>query len=211
MGESAESLFRSGAISGTQASKHGLKALKGTRYERDNEEKFDGKQGRADQGGHKLKGHEKFRTGHIDGADQGTEKKKNTGFKFDNKFGNSRGSPGADEIDEGEHQKPDFPKAGGSKRASKGGRAWEDGDEGVDEINARSNQRPDFPRRDAGSKAAPAYAKTRSPNLTGSGTMHDDKRDKPSQGGSDKGSFGRIKKRPAQMGGYYGGGSRNTQ
>jgi hypothetical protein len=146
MADSAESLFRSGAISSKQAGKHGLAVLKKTKVERDNEEKFDGKQGLSDQGGRKLKGHEKFRTGHIDGSDQGTEKKKNTGFKFDNKLGNSKGSPGAGEIDEGEHQKPDFPKAGGSTKSSKGGRTWEDGDEGPDEMDAKSNQKPSFPK-----------------------------------------------------------------
>jgi hypothetical protein len=150
MAESAESLLRSGAISAKQANKHSLlKAHRGTKYERDNEEKFDGKQGLRDQGGHKDKGHEKFRTGHIDGMDQGVEKKKHTGFKFDDRLSNKKGHPGANEIDEAEHQKPDFPKAGGSKKASKGGQAWEDGDEGVDEIDQKSNQKPDFPKERA--------------------------------------------------------------
>jgi hypothetical protein len=160
MAESAESLFRSGAISAKQASQHSvLKAHKGTKYERDNEEKFDGKQGLKDQGGWRDKGHEKFRTGHIDGMDQGTEKKKNIGFKFDNKLGNSKGSPGANEIDESEHQKPDFPKAGGSKQASKGGQAWEDGDEGVDEIDQKANQKPYFPKEGRGKETGNKFAR----------------------------------------------------
>lgn len=110
-----DELLRSGAISSKQASKQGLAVLKKTTVERDNEEPFHGKQGLRDQGGHKDKGHKNFRTKHIEGPDQGKEKKKNTGYDFDDRLSNKKGSPGCGEIDEAEHQKPDFPKEGRGK------------------------------------------------------------------------------------------------
>jgi hypothetical protein len=66
----ADDLIRSGAISSKQAGKHGLAKLKGTKVERDNEEQFDGKQGLADQGRGKLKGHKIATKKHINAPDQ---------------------------------------------------------------------------------------------------------------------------------------------
>lgn len=54
MAETADSLFRRGAISPKQAAKMGV--LKKTKVERADEEDFDGKQGLKDQGGIRDKG-----------------------------------------------------------------------------------------------------------------------------------------------------------
>lgn len=158
MGDSAAALMRAGVISGRQADKHKLAVLKKTKVERPEEERFDGKQGLRDQGGGKEKGHGVARTKHIEGPDQGTEKKKNTGFNFDKRFANGKGSPGAAEINEAEHQKPAFPRSAGSTKSSKAGDGVRVGQEDVDEIDERDNQKPSFPRegrgRETGNKRA---------------------------------------------------------
>jgi hypothetical protein len=183
MGDSAKALLRSGAISPTQAGKHGLAKLKGTTVNRPSEEDFNGKQGLADQGRGKLKGHSVATKKHIDSPDQKPDFPKAFATKASKGAGvpDPRGAVKPGEIN-GSNQKPAFPKAGGSTKSSKGGDGVKAGQESVDEIDERDNQKPFYPKQGAFKK------------------------------GSAKGaSNARSKKKPAAQGGLYGGGGRTTQ
>jgi len=149
MAETAESLYRRGAISSKQASKLGI--LKKTKVERPNEEAFDGKQGRRDQGGHKDRGHKIATTKHIDGPDQGM------GMGAPSKGGaaGKSGQVRANEINDSQNQRPEFPRAGGSTRPSSGGSAknGKGAPPMTDDIDQRDDQRPSFPKQGRGKNA----------------------------------------------------------
>lgn len=146
MGETAESLYRRGAISPKQAGKLGI--LKKTKVERPEEEEFDGKQGKRDQGRPGDKGHKEGSAGHIDVKKDIGSPEKASGAPSKGARVNSYGIPGADEIDRG--------------TSGKGGK---------------------------NSKEWPSEK-----NATASTPMNP-----------------RSKKKPAKMGGQYGGGGRETQ
>jgi hypothetical protein len=217
MGDSMKALMRSGAISGKQAAKHDLpKVLRMTKVERDKEEEFHGRQGLRDQGMGKERGHRISSRDHLRGPDQEVESKRVNGISERmSKWDNDRGHPGRNEIDEREHQRPEFPKSDGGKKASRGGRGYDDGDEGPDEIDQRSNQRPDFPRGEGREESTMAsrggrvdtggYGGDRMPNKSGS--LKIDRRDKPPKDWSNKRSRTKI----AKSGPIYGGGSRYEQ
>ena len=99
MGETADSLFRRGAISPKQAAKLGV--LKKTKVERAPEEDFDGKQGLRDQGGGKEHGHKVARSRHIDIKQEMGTPERASGKPSKGGSVNASGQPGADEIDRG--------------------------------------------------------------------------------------------------------------
>lgn len=140
MGETIESLFRRGAISAKAGKKVGIirdnydkpSILKKTKVERADEESFEGKQGLRDQGGRMDHGHESGKRDHLN-RHQEVSKKKHDGLGDPSKGRPGRDTGGGmknegkivagpDEMDQGDTQKPDFPRGGGTTKASRGGR-----------------------------------------------------------------------------------------
>ena len=120
MAESPDSAFLRGAISKKAASKHLPGILKQTRVNRPNEEKFDGKQGRGDQGGADWS--KPFDTGDLSVAGTGhIDTKQSKGSPARASGAPSRGGGAGSEnqpvrrnnIDDPATNKPDWPK--GSK------------------------------------------------------------------------------------------------
>jgi hypothetical protein len=99
MAETADSLYRRGAISAKQGAKLGI--LKKTKVERDKEESFDGKQGLKDQGAGREKGHKEASVRHIDVKKDIGSPERASGAPSKGGRVNSYGQPGTDEIDRG--------------------------------------------------------------------------------------------------------------
>ena len=181
MAETAESLFRRGAISKKQAGKMRVgdlpKVLRSTKVERANEEDFDGKQGMRDQGGlrdrgPKDTGRDAINKNQRDSSAIGGRPSRD-GYVRNPKGG----QPNVDEIDQGGNQKPEFPRSAGlGTKASRGG------------------------REDTG-----GYAGKRSANKSGS--LKIDRRENQEKGPSNK----RAAKKADKQGGWYGGGGQDTQ
>lgn len=195
MAETADSLFRRGAISAKQAGKMKVsdlpKVLKKTKVERADEESFEGKQGLRDQGGRKDHGHEVAKRDHVNRHQEvakrsldglGAPSKPRPGKDSGGGVKNGRGGSvvaGPDEIDQTANQRKMRKRDNGLGGPSKGGND--------------ANDMDDKRGQDAwGTRPIPNAPK---------------KKLKPSQGGSNP----RADTRVTKQGGLYGGGGRDTQ
>lgn len=181
MSETAESLFRRGAISSKQAGKMRVgdlpKVLKKTKVERASEEDFDGKQGLKDQGGLRDRGIKETSRDAINKNQRDSSAIGGRPSKDGYVRNGKGGTPDVGEINQGGNQRPDFPSSAGlGSKASRGG------------------------RDDTG-----GYAGDRTPNKSGS--LKIDRRDKAEKGPSNK----RSAKKADKQGGWYGGGGQDTQ